>query len=105
MVNTYFMTYHLLTCLIHYFTLSFNASIIKAVTHTDSLLTDIAGTKNYSVEKSLSDALVGSATAVSKVEPIEGGFREDVMCCRSIVVEEVEGREGGEEASQVCSNV
>ena len=29
------------------------------------------------MEKSLSDASVGSATAVSKVEPIEGGFRED----------------------------
>ena len=27
------------------------------------------------MEKSLSDALVGSANAVSKVEPIEGGFR------------------------------
>ena len=95
-----------MTSLIRYFTLSFNASIIKAVTHTDSLLTGIAGTKNYSVEKSLSDASVGSATAVSKVEPIEGGFREDVMCCRlSVVEEEEEGREGGEEASQVCSNV
>ena len=58
------------------------------------------------MEKSLSDASVGSATAVSKVEPIEGGFREDLtLCCRSIVVEEEELREGGEEASQVCSNV
>ena len=59
------------------------------------------------MEKSLSDALVETATAVSKVEPVEGGFREDLtLCCRSIVVEEVvEEREGGEEASQVCSNV
>ena len=60
------------------------------------------------MEKSLSDASVGSATAVSKVEPIEGGFREDLtLCCRSSAVEEVEEelREGGEEASQVCSNV
>ena len=58
------------------------------------------------MEKSLSDALVETATAVSKVEPIEGGFREDLtLCCRSSAVEEVEGREGGEEASQVCSNV
>ena len=73
--------------------------------YTDSLLTGIAGTKNYSVEKSLSDALVGSATAVSKVEPIEGGFREDLtLCCRSSVEEEEGGREGGEGASQVCSN-
>ena len=75
--------------------------------YTDSLLTGIAGTKNYSVEKSLSDALVGSATAVSKVEPVDGGFREDLtLCCRSSVEEEEEElREGGEEASQVCSNV
>ena len=57
------------------------------------------------MEKSLSDALVDSATAVSKVEPVGGGFREDfTLCCRSSVVEEEGGREGGEEASQVCSN-
>ena len=100
------MTYYLLKSLLHYFTLSFNASIIKAVTHTDCLLTGIVGTKNYSVEKSSSDALVGSAVAVSKVEPVEGGFREDLtLCCRLSAVEEVGGREGGEGASQVCSNV
>ena len=58
------------------------------------------------MEKSFSDAIVGSATAVSKVEPIEGGFREDLtLCCRLSAAEEVVGREGGEEASQVCSNV
>ena len=57
------------------------------------------------MEKSLSDALVGSANAVSKVEPIEGRLREDLtFCCRSSVVEEEVGREEGEEASQGCSN-